>query len=163
MARPSDYTDAIADTICERIAGGESLRGICSEEGMPHAGTVCRWLAAREPFREQYARAREAQADALFDDILHIADTPVEGVKTKTKDDGSIETQTGDMIEHRRLQVDARKWMAAKLQPKKYGDKLTNVHEGGDKPIETRDVTDIDRAKAMALLATKAKRAPVEK
>lgn len=160
MARPSDYTAELADDICERIAIGESLRGICGDDGMPHAGTVCRWLARHESFREQYARAREAQADALFDDILHIADTPVEGVKTKTKEDGSVETQTGDMIEHRRLQVDARKWMASKLQPKKYGDKITQEHTGANGgAIELSTVTDTDRAKAMALLATKAQRA----
>ena len=74
--------------------------------------------------REQYARARESQADAIFDEILAIADTPMVGEKRKVKEDGSVEIQTGDMIEHRRLQVDARKWMAGKLRPKKYGDKL---------------------------------------
>lgn len=127
MGRPSDYTDALADLICERIADGESLRGICKADDMPHAGTVCRWLVRHDAFREQYARAREIQADVLFDEILDIADTPFEGVKTKTveDDDGTrVETQTGDMIEHRRLQVDARKWMLGRMQPKKYGDKL---------------------------------------
>lgn len=99
---------------------------------MPHAATVCRWLADERYalFREQYARAREAQADALFDEALHIADSPLEGVKTKTTSDGKIEESRGDMIEHRRLQVDTRKWMVAKLAPKKYGDKIE--HSGPD-------------------------------
>jgi hypothetical protein len=74
MARPSDYSDDIAGTICERIADGESLRSICSQEGFPHKATVFRWLASNEAFRDHYARAREAQADALFDEILEIAD-----------------------------------------------------------------------------------------
>jgi hypothetical protein len=161
--RPSSYTLEIGDIICERLAEGESLRSICRDDAMPSQSMVFRWLAADEMFREQYARAREAQADAIFDEILFIADTPVQGVKTKTKEDGSVETQTGDMIEHRRLQVDARKWMAGKLRPKVYGDKLTNIHEGGDKPIEMSTVTDTDRAKAMAMLATKAARATVAK
>lgn len=128
--RPSSFTVAIGDEICERIAEGESLRAICSAASMPNKATVFRWLAADETFRDQYARAREAQADALFDEILHIADTPLKGVKTKTTPNG-VETQEGDMIEHRRLQVDARKWMAGKLRPKVYGDKLDIEHKGG--------------------------------
>ncbi|WP_200952406.1 transposase [Mesorhizobium sp. Root552] len=123
--RPSDYSEELADIICERLADGESLRSICRDEGMPHASTVCRWLASddRTAFREQYARARELQADALFDEALEIADTPVEGVTYKETEKGTYVTR-GDMIEHRRLRVDTRKWMVGKLAPKKYGEKL---------------------------------------
>lgn len=126
MPAPSKFTQAIADSICEQIAEGKSLRTICAAKDKPKMSTIFRWLAddARKEFREQYVRAREAQADALFDEILNIADTPLIGVKTKTNEKGETETTHGDMIEHRRLQVDARKWMAGKLRPKKYGDKL---------------------------------------
>ncbi|MGV2110143.1 terminase small subunit protein [Agrobacterium salinitolerans] len=130
MARPTVYSGDVADAICERISEGESLRSICEGEDMPSKSTVFRWLADDEMFRDQYARAREAQADALFDEILSIADTPQVGEKRKVKEDGGVEISTGDMIEHRRLQVDARKWMASKLQPKKYGDKLDIEHGG---------------------------------
>lgn len=130
VGRPSDFTQEIADTICERIADGESLRSICNGEDMPNKATVFRWLASNDTFRDQYARARETQADALFDEILSIADTPQIGEKRKVKEDGGVEVSTGDMIEHRRLQVDARKWMAGKLRPKKYGDKLDVEHSG---------------------------------
>lgn len=130
--RPSDFTQEIADTICERIADGESLRAICSEDEMPCKSSVFKWLSLHEDFADQYARAREAQADSLFDDILTIADTPMIGEKTKTTDDGKVEVTTGDMIEHRKLRVDARKWMAGKLKPKKYGDKITQEVTGAD-------------------------------
>lgn len=130
IGRPSDFTQETADTICERIADGESLRSICNGEDMPNKATVFRWLAAHDLFRDQYARARETQADALFDEILAIADTPQIGEKRKIKEDGGVEVSTGDMIEHRRLQVDARKWMAGKLRPKKYGDKIDVEHSG---------------------------------
>lgn len=122
MARPSDYTPEIAAEICERLAGGVSLRAICAAEDMPSDRSVYRWLEANEEFRQQYARAREVQADTLADEILDISNTTVIGVKTKTGKDG-VEITEGDMIEHRRLQVDARKWLAGKLAPKKYGDK----------------------------------------
>ena len=122
--RPSDFTQETADSICERLADGESLRSICTDEDMPNKATVFRWLAAHDSFRDQYARARETQADTLFDEILNIADTPVEGERVKIGEDGKTETTREDMLGHRRLQIDARKWMASKLQPKKYGEKL---------------------------------------
>ena len=131
MGRPSEFTQETADIICERIADGESLRAICSEDEMPNKATIFRWLAANESFSDQYARARETQADSLFDEILTIADTPMEGTKTKVTANGT-EITTGDMIEHRRLQVDARKWMAGKLRPKKYGEKITQELTGAD-------------------------------
>lgn len=125
MARPSSYSVKVADTICERLAEGKSLNSTCASDDMPHKATVFRWLSSHDEFRDQYARAREAQADVLFDEILDIANTPIEGTKTKLDKDGKVvEISKGHMIEHRRLQIDARKWMAGKLRPKVYGDKL---------------------------------------
>lgn len=108
------YPPEIRDKILERIAGGESLRAIGRSEGMPPAATVCRWLAEDLAFREQYARAREAQADALFDDILDIADSPDEDPRRS------------------KLRIDARMWAASKLKPKVYGDKIEQTHQVGD-------------------------------
>ena len=96
---------------------------------MPGIATVFRWLDAHEQFREHYARARDCQADTLADEILQIADTPMPGVKTKITEKGT-ETIEGDMIEHRRLQVDTRKWIASKLKPKKYSDRVDHSHSG---------------------------------
>lgn len=132
MGRPSAYSDEIAVIICERIADGNSLRSICAEDGMPSKSMVMRWLSQHAEFRDQYARAREAQADALFDEIIAIADAPLIGEKIKIDKDGNKEITRGDMIEHRRLQVDTRKWMASKLLPKKYGDKQQLEHSGVD-------------------------------
>ncbi len=72
--RPSLFSQELADAICESLIEGKSLRTICRNEAMPAAGTVCRWLSQDEKFREQYARAREAQADTLADEALEIAD-----------------------------------------------------------------------------------------
>jgi hypothetical protein len=132
LGRPTDYGKDIADLICDQIADGNSLKSICLADDMPHRSTVFRWLSAHDDFRDQYARAREAQADALFDEIIDIANTPVIGAKEKLDKDGNVvEKSTGDMIEHRRLQIDARKWVAAKLRPKVYGDKLDVDLTGG--------------------------------
>ena len=121
--RPSDYSVETTLSLCEAIATGRSLRSVCLQDDMPAISSVYRWLNAHAEFREQYARAKEDSADALADDILHIADTPMVGIKTETSPSG-VKTVEGDMIEHRRLQVDARKWIASKLKPRKYGDKI---------------------------------------
>ena len=133
--RPSSFTQEIGDRICESLADGISLRKICESESMPNKATVFRWLADERyaSFRDQYAQAREIQADSLFDEIVEIADTPMVGRKTKTDAKG-VEVTEGDMIEHRRLQVEARKWVVGKLKPKKYGDKL-ELSGDADSPL----------------------------
>ncbi len=73
--RPSLYTEALAAKICRRLAEGETLRANCRDKAMPDKATVLRWLADKKKadFRDQYALAREMQADALFDEALEIA------------------------------------------------------------------------------------------
>jgi hypothetical protein len=134
--RPSEFSDQIADVICVRIADGEGLRSICQDKAMPDRSTVFRWLAQKREFRDQYARAREAQADLLFDEILEIADNADGDIMVVKQQDGSTATRVNHENIHRaKLRVDARKWVVAKLQPKKYGDHHTllapNVDEDG--------------------------------
>lgn len=124
MGRPTGFNQSIADALCERLASGLSLRAICRNKAMPNKATVFRWLAQNSEFSDQYARAREAQADLYVDEMVEIADKPKIGQKTKRTSDGKVETTTFDMTEHRRLQIETRKWVAARMRPKKYGDKL---------------------------------------
>lgn len=119
--RPSTFNQETADAICERIAEGESLRSICQDEALPSKATIFKWLSQQKSFADQYARARESQADALFDEILGIAD---DGRNDSYTDEEGNERTNHDVIARSRLRVDARKWMAGKLRPKVYGDKL---------------------------------------
>lgn len=125
MGRPSTYDPEVALGICEELSATDrSLASICQADNMPEVRTVYRWLEADEAFRQQYARAKSLQADVLAAQVVDISNTPEEGVKTKTDKDGNLLVETGDMVEHRRLKIDARKWYASKLAPKKYGDRL---------------------------------------
>jgi hypothetical protein len=130
--RPSEFTQAIADEICARIADGESLRSICLDDALPSQRAVFNWLASNEQFVQQYARAREAQADALFDEILDIADNGAnDWMEKHDQDGGNIGwRENGEAMRRSQLRIDARKWMAGKLRPKKYGDKLDVEHKG---------------------------------
>jgi len=123
LGRPSDYTPELADEICTRLANGESLRAICSsdrDDWMPSIGTILRWVSEKPDFREQYARAREVQAETHADEIVTIAD----GVSCA--DPSAID------VARDRLRIDARKWVASKLLPKKYGDKVQAEVSGPD-------------------------------
>jgi len=103
MGALTTYTEDLADTICARLAAGESLRTICEDPDLPHIATVLRWVDTIPAFGEQYARAREVQADAFAEEIVGIADTCTDAAKA-------------------RVQIDARKWLAGKLRPKKWGE-----------------------------------------
>ena len=126
MARPSDYSPEITATICERLSLGESLREICSDEEMPGKSTVMRWLHDHQEFRDQYARAREAQAEHWADEIIEISDDGSNDWETRQNKDGSsYEAVNAEVINRSRLRVDTRKWLMARMAPKKYGDKVT--------------------------------------
>lgn len=108
--RPSDYLPEVAADICSLLADGESLRKVCERPGMPNKSTVFRWLAQHEEFRDQYAKATETRADAIFEDMFDIADNVAEEAAAVGK---------------ARLRIDTRKWALARMNPKKYGDKVT--------------------------------------
>lgn len=120
MAKPREFDQIIGDEICDRLTNGESLRKISCDEHMPAASTIYKWLTANKTFAEQYAHAREAQADTLADEILDIADDGSNDYMER--EDGSVE-YNGDAVSRSKLRVDSRKWIASKLKPKKYGDK----------------------------------------
>ncbi len=144
--RPSLYTEALAAKLCLRLAEGETLRAICRDEAMPDKATVLRWLAdkTKTDFRDQYAHARDMQADALFDEALEIADD-VSGDWSTDKDGKKVLDH--EHVQRSRLRVDTRKWAAGKMAPKRYGDKLQHTGDGGG-PFRGRPdlstLTDID-------------------
>jgi len=108
------YDPEIATSILARIAAGEALTRICKSPGMPPVVAVYEWARDNPEFASAYARARDDRADTLADQITDIAD------------DESIPPDS------RGVRVDARKWVAAKLLPKRYGDKVTQEHTGAD-------------------------------
>lgn len=157
LGRPSAYSDQLAQEICDRLAEGESLRKICRSEDMPAGATVARWLSMKNAFREQYAIACAVRTDLLFDEILEIADDTSDDRIEKRDEAGNVVgcRENGEAIRRSQLRVDARKWTVARLAPKKYGDRVTNVLEGGDKPVEVAAVTAERRKAALALLLSR--------
>jgi hypothetical protein len=137
IGRPSDFNEATCAEICNRLCAGESLRTICRDDHMPVCSTVFVWLSKHPVFAEQYARARDVQADAIFEEILDIADDASNDWMERREKENPGWQANGEHIQRSRLRVDARKWMAGKLAPKKYGDKIqvAGEGEGGAIPI----------------------------
>lgn len=124
VGRPSGYTKEIGWYICTQLSEGKSLRNILNGMTGVSMSMVMRWLNDERyrEFREQYTRAREAQAEIMADEIKDIADDdPMEEWMTKA---GKVVRRDSAGVNRNRLRVDARKWVAAKLLPKKYGDHL---------------------------------------
>lgn len=129
MPKAKPYDAKIGDEVCERLVNGESLRKITRDDHIPAASTIFKWLLENADFAEQYAYAREAQADTLADEIIDIADNTANDTIIA---EAGVEQPNTEWITRSRLRVESRKWVAAKLKPKKYGDKL-DLTSGGEK------------------------------
>ena len=156
--RPSDYSLEIAADICVKLSDGESLKSICEDDTYPNRATVFRWLAAHSEFRDMYARAREEQADSLADEIVAIADEECTTVRssrhpTVKDDDGDGELEVvfdSTAVARNRLRIDARKWVASKLKPRKYGEKLAVGGAEDLPPVQHRHELSDERLAAIA-------------
>lgn len=113
------FSQAVVAKICERIADGKSLRAVCKAADMPARATFLEWAAKRDDVRALYEQAIADREERYFEQVIEIADSGRDPAKT-------------------RVQVDARKWVLARMNPKKYGDRMTNELTGaGGGPIES--------------------------
>lgn len=130
------YSEETAETICDLLIEGQSMRQICSRPSFPNRSTVLRWMDANPEFAARCARAREMQADYMDDLILETANacTP--------------ETAHADKVK-----ISAYQWRAAKLAPKKYSERHVSelVGKNGG-PIETRELSPVERAQRIAFV-----------
>lgn len=133
MGRLTTYTTELAAEICDRLAGGESLRAICEADGMPKAETVRRWvLDDVEGFSGPYTRAREIQAETMADDLLDIADNGSNDWMERTNKKGEIEKVLDrEHVTRSALRLETRQWLMARILPKKYGVKSEVTLDGG--------------------------------
>jgi len=117
MARPTIKTPELIDSICERLAGGEPLKRICEDDGMPSFQTVWRWENEDEVFRDLSTRARRHGTHYLADDCLNISDEDVEDTVA---------------IARNKLRVDTRLRLIGKWNRRDYGDKQEIDHTSTD-------------------------------
>ena len=136
--RPTTFNQKTADLICMMLSEGMSLRQILKADtvgALPAQSTVYEWLIRHPLFAEQYARAREEQADTNADEILDIADE----MPPEYTDKEGRTSLDATYINWQKNRIEARKWTAAKLRPKKYGDRVALEGVEGGAAIKTED------------------------
>ena len=134
--RPSTYNVATAERICNRLSRGEGLQPICRDADMPSQQTVYTWLLQQPAFVDMYTRAREEQAETHADLIVSIADETPATVEVRDKDGNVLDIKLDSAyIAWQKNRIEARKWTAAKLKPRKYGDRIALAGDA-DSPIK---------------------------
>lgn len=134
--RPKAYTEELAQKVLNQLALGKSVRRIAKMDGMPAASTIFLWQLNVPGFSEQYDLYKRWGIEALVDEAMDIADDGtndfMEDEYMKGKTPGY--QLNGENIQRSKLRVDTRLKVAAKLHPKKYGDKLDMTTNGKDLP-----------------------------
>lgn len=125
--RPSDYTLELAKEICDAISSTSlGLKALCNKhEHWPCPDTIYSWLCKHKEFSDMYAQSKRMQVEVLVDEILEISDD----ISQDTVIDDAGKTSINyEHINRTRLRVDTRKWIACKLVPRVYGDRVANSH-----------------------------------
>ncbi len=159
--RPTDYSIELAQEICDAVASSsKGIKALCKENPhFPDRSNVFVWLRKHPEFQDLYARAKRDQIEVLIDDIIEISDDSSNDTLTREDKYGeSYEVCNNEWVNRSRLRVDTRKWLASKLVPKLYGDKVTNEHSGPNgTPIEYANLTPEERLERIATLLEQAR------
>lgn len=138
------YSDKLLAVILDRVASGESLCTICDADDMPSRKSFFQWVKDNPEIQAQYEFAIQMRADKFAEDIIQISD---DGTRDTYTDENGNERTNQDVIARSRLRVDARKWLASKMAPKKYGDRVeADVKHSGAVEIKNITRTIIDHA-----------------
>ena len=136
MGKPIFWTDErkniAIEKILQHIREGESVNSILKMEGMPVTSTFYKWVMEDENLEKNYARACEFRADFLFEQLLSIADGDHRVKEIEDPDGNKIKVVEDDRttVSRDALSCDVRKFMIAKLAPKKYGNKIDVTTDG---------------------------------
>ena len=138
--RPPIFTKELADKVCHKVSTcTDGIRKICRENpDLPGHTVIFEWRLNNTSFAEQYATAKRVQAELLAEEIIDISD--------ESAQDSEI-TENGvrynfEYAARSRLRIDTRKWVAAKLLPKIYGERVINdtnvtfTHEQRQKELQ---------------------------
>lgn len=123
-------TSELIERVLERLASGESLRGICRDETMPEIGQIMRLRLSDPAFAKQYTHAREMQAEVFGDELVEIVDDGSNDWMEKQYGETKAWVINGEAVARSRLRFDQRRWWMSKVLPKIYGDKIDLNHSG---------------------------------
>lgn len=158
MGRPTIFNNEMSEEICRRMSEGETVTAICADDAMPNLSTVWRWEQSNEDFCNALARAREARAHVWMEQGIQIADDGSSDYKIVIDKDGKErEAFDSEHVQRSRLRVETRMKLAAKHNPKAYGEKQQMEMTGKDGAPLVPEVNAKEVARQVAFfLATQA-------
>lgn len=122
------------DRVLELVSEGMSVAQACRQKDTCCEKTFYNWLNDDDEEGskvQRYTHAREARADAIFEEMLEIADDGTNDFVMKEGRNGTeYEALDTDHVQRSRLRIETRKWMLGRMSPSKYGDKLDVAHTG---------------------------------
>lgn len=123
--RPLTYDQKMGEEICFAIStSSDGLKQLCKKNPhWPNQNTIHEWRLKIKEFGDLYARAKQHQIECLVDDILEIADDTLNDYTTNEEGKRVLDNEH---IQRSRLRIDTRKWLAAKLAPRIYGERVQN-------------------------------------
>ena len=129
-ANSTTFSIAVCDEILSRLRAGESMKGIARDEHMPERWTVWRWrrdtqnkMPDGRTFATHFEEAELERADNLVEDAVERART--------ISDELTGDRQDTARVAAARLEIDTARWLASKVLPKKYGDKMALTDKDG--------------------------------
>lgn len=124
VGRPHSYTKALGDEICTKLSTSEYgiAKLIKENPHWPHKQTIFEWRINVPEFGDSYAKAKQNQIEVWIDQVVDIADNTSND--TYINESGK-EVCNSEWINRSRLRIDTRKWIAAKLAPKIYGERTS--------------------------------------
>ena len=142
----SKWSQEIEDAVVEDVSKGTPLTVACRKQGIC-SRTFNRWRKDDDDLASRVLRARDLGFDAIADECMRIADTPMEGTETIDTPDGP-RIKTADMLGHRKLQIETRLKLLACWDPRRYGNKVKQEISGPDgQPIQTQSIGEAVEAK----------------
>ncbi len=150
--QPFERVEEIKYDLCNWVSHGKTLADFCRQDGVPKPATLYKWMEQDEVFSREFAHARKTGYDMIAMDMLRIADTPVdEYIREMTEESSTNGSMTREKItkkdatQHRKMQIDTRKWLLGKWDPKRYGDVLkAQVTGKDDGPIQSETNVNVD-------------------
>ena len=118
MGRPEKWPQdhPVWREIVARVSAGKSLSTVLRDKDMPGWATFQDMLTANDKLRQAYDKAVQDRADRMADEILELSDEEMPAHL-----EGAMASA---WVQQKRMQVDARKWIASKLKPRTYGDRI---------------------------------------
>jgi hypothetical protein len=136
IGRPTKYTPELGDYVCEIIAshcvGLNTL--VTLYDDFPGSSTIYIWHTKYPEFREKYLKAKALQALLRVQENDDLLDCPLLIIKDANGQE-KVDPASASM---RIARANSRRWDAARLAPRIYGDK-----------IETNDTHAIESQKAL--------------